>query len=96
MEAIGTGNSLGERDAVDRWLRVVGVMVKTEEAELLVRMVSEPRMALQADISERRLELSKKIREAEERFEVEDKIGHLWATRVAALKEAYKIMGGIL
>jgi hypothetical protein len=58
-------NSWGERDAVDRWIKSVGVMVKEEEFYLLARMVSEPRMALQADISERRLQLATKIREAE-------------------------------
>jgi hypothetical protein len=93
-------NSWGERDAVEKWLKDVGVMVKEEEAYLLARMVSEPRMELQADIAGRRLELHKKIREAEEAKEKYSESGdgrYIEAcVRLQAFQEALKIMGGVL
>jgi hypothetical protein len=100
MGANEEANSWGERDAVDHWLKSVGVMVKEEEAFLLARMVSEPRMQLQADISERRLQLYKKIREAEAAKEKYSESGDARYTeacvRLNAFQEAVKIMGGIL
>ena len=93
-------NSWGEADAVEKWLKKVGVAVKPEEAFLLARMVSEPRMQLQQQFCERRLALRKLLRESEERLQAAKSIGdHAVLAeediRLAALKAAVEIMEGL-